>query len=66
MARIVHKDGATTIHHGGKLYKPENGGVFDVPDDVAAAVRPHGFITEEEAAALKRAAADAKLKSEQA
>ncbi len=66
MARIVHKTGATTIHHDGKNYKPEKGGVFDVPDHVAAAMRPHGFLTEEEAEAQKKVDADAKLKSEQA
>lgn len=60
MAHIVHKDGATTIHHDGKLYKPDKKGVFEVPDEIVAVLRPHNFITvaEAEEQAAQAAASD--------
>jgi hypothetical protein len=64
MARIVHPNGVTTIHHDGKLYHPDKKtGVFDAPDTIVSALLPHGFKTKKEQA---DAAADAANKAKAA
>ena len=59
MARIVHPNGTTTIHHDGKLYEPDKKGVFEVPSHIVDVLRPHGFLTVDEAMALAVEAAEA-------
>ena len=43
MARIVSAAGVTSVVHDGKEYRPNRQGVFTVPNQVAEALRVHGF-----------------------
>jgi hypothetical protein len=43
MARIVSTTGVTSVVHDGKEYRPNRQGVFTVPNQVAEALRAHGF-----------------------
>ena len=43
MARIVSAAGATSVVRDGKEYRPNRQGVFTVSNQVAEALRVHGF-----------------------
>lgn len=44
MARVIHREGkASHIGFGGKTYKPDAQGVFDVPEEAVAELDSHGF-----------------------
>lgn len=59
MAKLVHPDGVSVVHHDGREYRPDRRGVFTVPDHIVPALRPHGLKTLTEIDAAETAAAEA-------
>ncbi len=46
----------SVVHHENRDYKPNRKGVFEIEDGHVAALRSHGLVTEEEAAATAKLA----------
>jgi len=57
--KLISLNGTSSIQHDQKTYTADKNGRFEVPDHVAPALRPHGFVTPAEAKTLADQAKDA-------